>query len=145
MASTILGLFTSYPIGQMQNLLDFMCSMYDILAAISSGSTSYILMSLSLPLQYRRRMGLTRPCICPAKKARIDLLEAGLPPMAFRGLLGVLTYVSARETSFPRTKTPSETSALHTTLIVFFRRSSCRLVVYVAWTRRSHSCDTSSN
>lgn len=129
MASTILGLFTSQPIGQMQYLLDFMCSGQVIILETLLGKGPYILMSSSLSLQCFRSVGRTLPCMFPAKNARIGRCDTLLPPTFLRGLLGFLMVVSGSETSFPCIKILSDTSALQSALIVFVLSSSCSVSV----------------
>lgn len=87
-------------------------------------------MSSSLSCQCFRSIGRTLPWSYPAKKARIGRCDTLLPPMLLRGLLGFLMVVSGRDTSFPALNIPSDTSALHRTLMVFCISSSCSFRVY---------------
>lgn len=80
-------------------------------------------MSVSFP-QWDNKTGLTNPCMYPAKKARIDLLDGGLPPMFLSGFFADRTYVVGSETSLPMWK-PARISALQRALMVL---SKCPLV-----------------
>lgn len=88
-------------------------------------------MSSSLFFQCWRSSGRTRPCMFPAKKARIGRCDTLIPPPTFlRGLLGVLIVVSGRETSLLASKIPSDASALHRAFMVFFVSSLCIVNAY---------------
>lgn len=74
-------------------------------------------MSVSLA-QWASKMGRTRPCMKPAKKAKVVRLEGGSPPTCLRGLVADWTYVVGSETSLPMWK-PVWMSALQRALMVF--------------------------
>lgn len=89
-----------------------------------------MIISGSLSAQCLMSVGRTRPCIPPAKNARIGRFEILLPPMFLRGFLGFPMVVSGKETSFLATKTPSEVSALQSAFMVLLVSSPCSFKVY---------------
>lgn len=106
---TILGLATSYPLGQRQNLLFFIMSLHDVCCgAYSQTCRSWFLFFHCLRLTHR-----ICPWDSPAKNPNIERREGDGPPV--RPMISPATrLISGRDAYFPGLN-PSELLALHKT------------------------------